>query len=123
MRLGAEARGLTRPGYLPSNPSTQGLITMRESIESLCAQAACVFSCSGSKRSPFFQIVKLMAAILRARVSLAISGLIPLADGNRFEAEARWRPFLIAELDGKSVSHVINLPARFFVGNPVMPTF
>jgi len=45
------------------------------------------------------------------------------ADGNPFEARARWRPFLIAELDGKSVAHVINLPARFFAGNPVMPTF
>src|SRR5215470_4685653 len=45
------------------------------------------------------------------------------ADGNPFEAEARWRPFLIAELDGKSVEHVINLPARLFAGNPVMPTF
>ena len=29
------------------------------------AQAACRFSCSGSKRSPFFQMVKTMAAILR----------------------------------------------------------
>ena len=45
------------------------------------------------------------------------------ADGDPFEAQARWRPFLIAELDGKSVSHVINLPAKFFAGNPVMPTF
>src|SRR5262249_9590931 len=45
------------------------------------------------------------------------------ADGNPFEARARWRPFLIAELDGKSVEHVINLPAKCFAGNPVMPTF
>src|SRR5450759_3424621 len=43
------------------------------------AQAACVFSCSASKRSPLFQSVKVMAAILRARVRRAISGFIPLA--------------------------------------------
>ena len=43
------------------------------------AQAACVFSCSASKRSPLFQSVKVMAAILRASVRRAISGSIPLA--------------------------------------------
>src|ERR1039457_2678221 len=42
-------------------------------------QAACVFSCSASKRSSFFQSVKVMAAILRASVRRAISGFIPLA--------------------------------------------
>src|SRR5206468_8129768 len=48
--------------------------------EVLCnAQAACVFSCSASKRSSFFQSVKAMAAILRAKVRRAISGLIPFA--------------------------------------------
>jgi hypothetical protein len=46
----------------------------------LCnAQAACGFSCSASKRSSFFQSVKAMAAILRAKVRRAISGFIPLA--------------------------------------------
>ena len=46
----------------------------------LCdAQAACVFSCSASKRSSFFQSVKVMAAILRASVRRAISGFMPLA--------------------------------------------
>src|SRR5712691_8007587 len=43
------------------------------------AQAACVFSCSTSKRSSFFQSVNVMAAILRASVRRAISGFIPLA--------------------------------------------
>ncbi len=43
------------------------------------AQAACVFSCSASKRSSFFQSVKVIAAILRASVRRAISGFIPLA--------------------------------------------
>ena len=43
------------------------------------AQAACAFSFVGSKRSPFFQSVRAMAAILRASVSCAISGLMPAA--------------------------------------------
>src|SRR5215831_2944119 len=43
----------------------------------LCAQAACAFSLVRSKRSPFFQMVRAMAAILRARVSCAISGWMP----------------------------------------------
>jgi len=42
-------------------------------------QAACAFRCSASKRPPFFQSVKVMAAILRASVRRAISGFIPLA--------------------------------------------
>jgi hypothetical protein len=46
------------------------------------------------------------------------------AAGNRpFEASARWRPVFIAELDGGSVSHVLDLPAKLFQGNPVMPIF
>ena len=40
-----------------------------------------------------------------------------------FESKARWRPFLIAELDGTSVLRLIDLPPKFFVGNPVMPIF
>ena len=43
------------------------------------AQAACDFRCSASKLPPFFQSVNVMAAILRASVSRAISGFIPLA--------------------------------------------
>jgi hypothetical protein len=43
------------------------------------AQAACRFSCSGSKRCPFFQMVKTMAAILRATVRRAMVGRIPVA--------------------------------------------
>src|SRR5206468_1888647 len=46
----------------------------------LCnAQAACVFSCSASKRSSFFQSVKAMAAIFRANVRRAISAFMPLS--------------------------------------------
>src|SRR5213593_1041925 len=43
------------------------------------AQAACVFRCSASKCAPFFQMIRVIAAILRASVSRAIEGLIPLA--------------------------------------------
>ncbi len=41
-------------------------------------QAVCGFKYLASKRTPFFQTVKVIAAILRARVRRAISGLIPL---------------------------------------------
>ena len=40
-----------------------------------------------------------------------------------FEVRARWRPAFVAELDGLSVSHVLDLPEQLFVGNPVMPIF
>jgi hypothetical protein len=43
------------------------------------AQAACDFSLSASKFSPFFHRVSVMAAILRASVRRAIVGLMPLA--------------------------------------------
>ena len=43
------------------------------------AQAACDFSFSASKFSPFFHSVKAMAAILRASVRRAMVGLMPLA--------------------------------------------
>ena len=43
------------------------------------AQAACDFSFSGSKSSPFFQSVSVMAAILRARVRRAMVGSMPFA--------------------------------------------
>ena len=42
------------------------------------AQAACCFKCSGSKRTPFFQTINVIAAIFRAKVRRAIVGCIPL---------------------------------------------
>ena len=41
-------------------------------------QTVCGFKYLASKRTPFFQMVKVIAAILRASVRRAISGLIPL---------------------------------------------
>src|SRR5438093_6069640 len=54
------------------SPEMEGLFTGD-------AQAACDFSFSASKFSPFFHRVSVMAAILRARVRRTIVGLMPLA--------------------------------------------
>jgi hypothetical protein len=54
------------------SPEMEGLFTRD-------AQAACDFSFSASKLSPFFHRVSVMAAILRASVRRAMVGLIPLA--------------------------------------------
>jgi len=67
----------------PEHRRTDGSPPRRETWETTgvrCdAQAACGFSCSASKRSSFFQSVKAMAAILRAKVRRAISGFIPFS--------------------------------------------
>ncbi len=42
------------------------------------AQAACGFSCSASKCAPFFQTIRVIAAIFRAKVRRAIEGRMPL---------------------------------------------
>jgi hypothetical protein len=47
------------------------------------AQAACCFSFSASKLSPFFQSVSVIAAILRARVRRAMAGFMPFASNPR----------------------------------------
>ena len=44
------------------------------------AQAACDFSLSTSKFSPFFHRVSVRAAILRAKVRRTMVGLMPLAN-------------------------------------------
>src|SRR6266576_3710037 len=54
------------------SPEMEGLFTGD-------AQAACDFSFSASKFSPFFHSVSVIAAILRASVRRAIVGLMPLA--------------------------------------------
>ena len=65
------------PERLENRQATAG----DESREGLStdAQAACCFRYSASKRTPFFQTSKVIAAILRARVRRAIGGFIPLA--------------------------------------------
>jgi hypothetical protein len=76
-----------RLGCSPSNPSvsrTDWPPPEKESPEmeralTQDAQAACDFSFSTSKFSPFFHRVNVMAAILRARVRRTMVGLMPLA--------------------------------------------
>jgi hypothetical protein len=41
------------------------------------AQAACSFNCFASKCAPFFQTVRVIAAIFRAKVRRAIAGFLP----------------------------------------------
>src|SRR5438067_3306169 len=87
-------RAVYRPlSYSPSNPSVsrtdrpppardhrrwKGLFTRD-------AQAACDFSFSASKFSPFFQRVSVIAAILRASVRRAIVGLMPFSQRSLIE--------------------------------------
>jgi hypothetical protein len=58
------------------------------------AQAACCFNCLMSKQTPFFQMSKVMAAILRAKVSRAIAGFMPLAmrAGRKQTIHWKWAP-------------------------------
>ena len=75
--LSAETRSRTRVSRrtrrppLEKNPQHGA-----DSIED--TQAACDFRYWASKRTPFFQRCKVIAAILRASVRRAISGRIPL---------------------------------------------
>ena len=80
-----ETDGLTRGRYSPSNPRAQrpnGLSWSGKSppVRALLAHAAGGFSCWASNLSPFFQTLRVMAAILRAKVSRAIAGSMPLAN-------------------------------------------
>src|SRR5713226_2264052 len=81
-RLSARSTRLTGLWILTLEPERledQPVIARNESRDGLStdAQAACCFRYSASKRTPFFQTSKVMAAILRARVRRAIVGLIP----------------------------------------------
>ena len=62
------------------NPTATAREDPRDGADSVGdTQAACGFRCSASKRTPFFQTCKVIAAILRASVRRAISGRMPLA--------------------------------------------
>ena len=61
-----------------NNREASGRMTLGWPRLSSHAQAVCRFSCPGSKSSPFFQIFKAIAAILRATVRRAIAGFIPV---------------------------------------------
>src|SRR5437764_13149652 len=64
------------------SPEMEGLFTRD-------AQAACDFSFSASKFSPFFQRVSVIAAILRASVRRAIVGLMPFSQRSLIEVLER----------------------------------
>ena len=84
-RLGARKHAQPN-GIMDTHPRTRAsgeptAIARNESRDGLStdAQAACCFRCSASKRTPFFQTIKVIAAILRAKVRRAIAGFIPVA--------------------------------------------
>src|SRR2546425_9612853 len=72
--LSLEPERLKNPiGIATDDPMGWNGLTARD------VQAACGFNCSASKRAPFFQTIKVIVAILRAKVRRAIEGLIPSA--------------------------------------------
>lgn len=75
---------LSRPGYLPSNPCAQlpqpsNVRVTPPDLVVVRAYAACGIRCSAANVSPFFHRIRAIAAILRASVSRAMAGSIPLA--------------------------------------------
>ena len=67
------------PSISRTRPTTTGESQSRKACFTGDAQAACRCKFCGSKRTPFFHIVKVMAAILRARVRRAMVGRIPFS--------------------------------------------
>ena len=67
----------TYPRTRARSPNRKTRSETRPSRVVLRAQAACDFRYSASNASPFFHTCKVMAAILRASVSRAISARIP----------------------------------------------
>jgi len=63
----------TRPATIRENRRRWKGLILRDT------QAACRFNCLASKPAPFFQMINVMAAIFRARVSRAIVGRIPFS--------------------------------------------
>ena len=72
-------RPRTRASPEPTDHHQKGSPENGRGLFTRDAQAACDFSFSTSKFSPFFQRVSVIAAILRASVSRAIVGLMPFA--------------------------------------------
>jgi hypothetical protein len=64
------------------NPMAHHQAGSRQRERTLCRDVqtdTCCFSCWASKHTPFFQTIKVIAAILRANVRRAIVGFIPWA--------------------------------------------
>ena len=80
VRLQAIRMLTLEPERLKNQPTTTRKASAEmEGLFTGDAQAACDFSFSTSKFSPFFHSVSVIAAILRASVRRAIVGLMPLA--------------------------------------------
>ena len=80
IRLQAIGMLTLEPERLKNQPATTREASAEmEGLFTGDAQAACDFSLSASKFSPFFHRVNVMAAILRASVSRTRVGLMPLA--------------------------------------------
>ena len=62
----------------PTTTAGNGHPGMGQSLKN--AQAACGFKCSASKRTSFFQMINVIAAIFLAKVRRAIVGFFPLAN-------------------------------------------
>src|SRR4029077_12994271 len=73
LRLALEPECLEEPTATAREDLRDGADSVRDT------QTACGFRYWASKPTPFFQICKVIAAILRASVRRAISGRIPLA--------------------------------------------
>ena len=92
-RLGADGDTIVPTGFCHTHPRTRAsqeptghqrrTSAATERVSSTRdAQAACGFSFSASKPSPFFHSVSVMAAILRASVSRAMVGFMPFASNS-----------------------------------------
>jgi hypothetical protein len=71
------------------------------------AQAVGHCNCLGSKLTPFFRIVKVMAAIFRARVRWAIVGPYPFGDKSDIEVVQRTRT--CAGRDGSTLEQILQI--------------
>src|ERR1700675_133447 len=71
-----ETRSRTRVSQVPGKPPLG--LNPGDGTDYGTTQAVCGFRYLASKLTPLFQTIRVIAAILRARVSRAISGFIPL---------------------------------------------
>ena len=74
LRLALEPECLENPTATAREDPQDGADSIRDT------QAVCGFRCWASKLTPFFQTISTIVAIFRAKVSRAISGLMPLAN-------------------------------------------
>ena len=74
LRLALEPECLENPTATAREDPQDGADSVRDT------QAVCGFRCWASKHTPFFHTISTIVAIFRAKVSRAISGLIPLAN-------------------------------------------